>query len=196
MKTKIILSFSIVILILAATCGVLKHRADKLKAEKSRIEQNQKALLTDVERYVTKDSMNGLRIEALVFSEKELKKYAGDLTARLEERNIRIKDLESALATHSTMKIDTFVMVKDSIVRDTLYKCIRYHDKWNDLDVCHDGRRAQIMMEVRDSLTVLVSVNYTKKFLWWKWKPQGSLVDILNENDKVRIDNAKIITTK
>ena len=139
--------------------------------ERKRVESNQYALMGEIERWKTKDSLNVASVERLIFSKKELEAYNSELTEIVKEQGVRINRLQSI--TQTGVKTETVIktVVKDSliivdnIVVDT-FRCIDYISPYLDLSGCFENDNifhGEIVS--RDTLTQIV--HRVPKFEFW-----------------------------
>lgn len=178
--------------LLACICFLCRQNSD-LKKEKDRLEQNQRTLSSDLKRYLTKDSLNGVQIRALNLSKSELEEYQAELVKRLDDRNIKIKNLLAALNTETEVRIDTILEVRT----DTLYLgCVEYDDGYNKVKACYSkDNKAHLTLSVKDSIDIILHNHYKHRFLWWQWGSKTTLADVITHNPHSQISGAKIIFT-
>ena len=70
--------------------------------ERRRLEANQHSLLTDVEYYRTRDSLSAAGVERLRLTDREFRRYAGELERTVEDLQLKVRRLQSASRTAVT----------------------------------------------------------------------------------------------
>lgn len=191
LKSKIIIIFvlaSVVMITLQAL------RIGSLNEERNRYRANTTALLQDVERYRTQDSLNVAKVGVLSLKVAELEKYRAEDADLVESLKIRNKDLEQMTKAQTRMIADLHGTVADTVVIvkevvDSTAFSLSVHDAWIDLhglvyDGCFDGT-----LVVRDSLVIVESVK-RKRFLGFLWrtkKVKSRSVDVVSKNPYTEI---------
>lgn len=147
---------------------------NRLTAERERYAGNAAALLSDVERYRVRDSLNAARVQSLELTVKEFERFRADDAALIKQLKQRNRDLAAVNKTQSQTIIDlravprdTVVMVRDSIITPAV--AVHCGDAWYNFDGLLTKDEFTGKMEHRDSLLLVESVRY-KRFLWWKTK--------------------------
>lgn len=168
--------------------GMQALRIKSLTGERDRYRSNTTALLRDVERYRTSDSLNAVKTEVLSLKLSEMERYRAEDLKTIESLKLRKKDLEQVttmqMQTIADLRgtvADTVVMVRE--VRDTV-QVLHVSDEWIDLhgivaDGAFDGT-----LEVRDSIYIVESVT-RKRFLGFLWrtkKVKARSVDVVSKN--------------
>ena len=111
------------ILATAIAIIVSTNRINRLTYERDRYKGNAATLLTDVQRYRVRDSLNAARVESLELTVKEYERFRADDAELIRELKARNRDLAAVNKTQSQTIIDlratprdTVVLVRDSIV--------------------------------------------------------------------------------
>lgn len=184
------------ILLAAVGCGVILLQAvhiEGLRDERDRHRSNASALLQDVERYRTSDSLNAAKAEVLSLKLSELERYRAEDMKVIESLKIRKKDLEQVTAIQLQTIADLRGTVADTIVmerevHDTV-QVLHVSDEWVDLhgivaDGAFDGT-----LEVRDSIYIVESVQRARflGFLWRTKRIKSREVDVMNKNPYTEI---------
>lgn len=163
-------------------------RIKSLTGERDRYRSNTTALLRDVERYRTSDSLNAVKTEVLSLKLSEMERYRAEDLKTIESLKLRKKDLEQVTTMQMQTIVDlrgtvadTVVMVRE--VRDTV-QVLHVSDEWIDLhgivaDGAFDGT-----LEVRDSIYIVESVQRARflGFLWRTKRVKSREVDVVNKN--------------
>lgn len=160
--------------ILAAAMAfiLLNQRIARLTDERDRYKRNSESLMSDVEQYRVRDSLNAARVQGMELTLKEYERFRADDAALINSLKARNKDLAAVNKTQSETIIDLQAMARDTvvIVRDSIQiPAVAVHcgDEWFDFDgVLADGQFTGTLNN-RDSLILAETVKY-KRFLFWK----------------------------
>lgn len=148
-------------------------RITRLTDERNRYERNTETLLSDVEHYRVRDSLNAARVQSLELTVQEYERFRADDAALIKELKQRNRDLAAVNKTQSQIIIDLRAIPRDTVViRDSVrVPAVAVHcgDAWFDFDGLLTEDEFTGKMEHRDSLLLVESVRY-KRFLWWKTK--------------------------
>ena len=150
------------------------RKIERLTAERDRYAGNTAALLSDVERYRVRDSLNAARVQSLELTVKEYERFRADDAALIKQLKQRNRDLAAVNKTQSQTIIDLRAIPRDTVVlvRDSVrVPAVAVHcgDAWYNFDGLLTKDEFTGKMEHRDSLLLVESVRY-KRFLWWKTK--------------------------
>lgn len=150
------------------------RKIERLTAERDRYAGNTAALLSDIERYRVRDSLNAARVQSLELTVKEYERFRADDAALIKQLKQRNRDLAAVNKTQYQTIIDlratpkdTVVLVRDSIITPAV--AVHCGDAWYNFDGILTKDEFTGKMEHRDSLLLVESVRY-KRFLWWKTK--------------------------
>ena len=162
--------------ILAAAIAfiLLNQRIARLTDERDRYAGNSAALLSDVEHYRVRDSLNAARVQSLELTVKEYERFRADDAELIRSLKQRNRDLAAVNKTQSQTIIDLRAVPRDTVVlvRDSIQvPAVAVHcgDAWYNFDGILTKDEFTGKMEHRDSLLLVESVRY-KRFLWWKTK--------------------------
>ena len=168
------LLFAAVVIVAALAVIWADWKINRLTAERDRYAGNTAALLSDVERYRVRDSLNAARVQSLELTVKEYERFRADDAALIKQLKQRNRDLAAVNKTQSQTIIDlravprdTVVLVRDSIITPAV--AVHCGDAWYNFDGILTKDEFTGKMEHRDSLLLVESVRY-KRFLWWKTK--------------------------
>lgn len=172
MKKYLILAAVAIVAALAVIWA--DRKIERLTAERDRYAGNTAALLSDVERYRVRDSLNAARVQSLELTVKEYERFRAEDAALIKQLKQRNRDLAAVNKTQSQTIIDlravprdTVVLVRDSIITPAV--AVHCGDAWYNFDGLLTKDEFTGKMEHRDSLLLVESVRY-KRFLWWKTK--------------------------
>lgn len=182
--------------ILAVAIAVIltNKRIEQLTAERDRYKGNTAALLSDVELFKIRDSMNAARVESLQLTIKEFERFRADDAELIRELKARNRDLSAVNTTQSQTIIDlkatprdTVIIVRDSIVTPAV--AVHCGDAWFDFDGLLTKDQFTGTLANRDSLLLAETVKY-KRFLGVLWKTkrvQDRRVDVVSRNPHTQI---------
>lgn len=158
---------------LFALIAIQGNRIQALQTERDKYARNTDALLTDVENYKTRDSLNAARVGVLELQLSEFERYReadAALIRSLQMKNRELQDVTTAqlatIVTLSEIPKDTVVLIDSIPVPATV---VHSGDEWYQFDgVMTEGHFAGTLA-VYDSLLSVETVQY-KRFLLWKTK--------------------------
>lgn len=169
-RAKILLGVAV---LLAAILVFQHYKIKSLSRGVERYKENTEVLQSDIERYKTKDSLNGVRVRGLELTIEEFERYRAqdaEIIKTLKQRN---RDLESVNNIQSQTIIDLRAMPKDTvIIRDSVpipAKSVRCGDEWFDFEGLLTETDFSGRLEHRDSLIISETVQH-KRFLGFLWK--------------------------
>ena len=173
MKKWFYIVIAAAILAVVAIIWGQSSRITRLTDERNRYERNTETLLSDVEHYRVRDSLNAARVQSLELTVKEYERFRADDAALIKELTQRNRDLAAVNKTQSQTIIKLRAIPRDTVViRDSVrVSAVAVHcgDAWYNFDGLLTKDEFTGKMEHRDSLLLVESVRY-KRFLWWKTK--------------------------
>lgn len=169
-------------------------RITRLKDERNRYERNTETLLSDVEHYRVRDSLNAARVQSLELTVKEYERFRADDAALIKELQQRNRDLAAVNKTQSQTIIDLRAIPRDTVVlfRDSVrVPAVAVHcgDAWFDFDGLLTEKEFTGTLANRDSLVIAESVKY-KRFLGFLWKTRkvkDRQLDVVSKNPHTEI---------
>lgn len=187
---------AVVAVILAATIAVIwaNRTIDRLTAERDRYKGNTETLLSDVEHYRVRDSLNAARVQSLELTVKEYERFRADDAALIKELKQRNRDLAAVNKTQSQTIIDlraiprdTVVLVRDSIITPAV--AVHCGDAWFDFDGILTADQFTGTLKNRDSLLLAETVKYRRflGFLWKTRKVEDRQLDVVSKNPHTEI---------
>lgn len=149
------------------------NRIRDLESERNKYRENTESLLTDIERFRVRDSLNAARVQSLELTAKEYERFRAEDARLIRELESRNRDLAAVSKTQSETIIDLISAPKDTvIIRDSVQlPATAFHcgDAWFDFNgVLADGEFSGTLSS-RDSLLLSETVKY-KRFLRFLWK--------------------------
>lgn len=184
------------ILIIASVFMIGKVRS--LKKERDRLENNQTALLSDVEYYKTESGKNAASVQKLELTKSELEKHCIDLTQTVKDLGIKVKRLQSASTTVTKTEVEIQTVVHDSIVyrdRPVILKTINWKDPWIKLDGILDGEDFSAKIQSIDTLNHIAH-RVPKKFLFFRFGTKAVRLEVVNKNPHSQIVHTEYIELK
>lgn len=179
-------------------------RIKKLKSEKDKYQNNTESLLSEIESYKTKDSLNAIKVGVLQLKVSEFEKYRAEDAELIKSLQVKNRDLQSVTTTQLETINELKGKIKDSIVYvevegkiDTLIlKCVDIVDPWFELHGCIDSNNDFNGSYVnRESLLITYTVKY-KRFLGFLWKTRkikDRSVDAVSKNPSTNIIDLEFI---
>lgn len=162
--------------IVAAFFVIYLLQLQQTKALREKIAQEQRnttALMSDIETYKVKDSLNAARIQSLELSLKDFERFRSedaDLIRQLKNRNAELKSInkaqEQTIISLSSIPKDTIIIVDSIPIRAKKVQC---GDYWYSFEGILTDDRFEGTLENRDSILIAESVSY-KRFLFWNTK--------------------------
>lgn len=194
MKTWVKFAVLAVVIIAAAISVIWADRTiNRLTAERDKYRNNTETLLSDVETYRVRDSLNAARVQSLELSVKEFERFRAADAALIKQLKARNRDLAAVNKTQSQTIIELQAAPRDTfIVRDSIpIPAVAVHcgDAWFDFDGLLTATEFTGTLANRDSLVVAESVQY-KRFLGFLWKTnkvKDRRVDVVSKNPHTSI---------
>ena len=181
---------AVVAVILAATIAVIwaDRTIERLTAERDRYKGNTETLLSDVEKYRVRDSLNAARVQSLELTVKEYERFRADDAALIKSLKAKNRDLAAVNKTQSQTIIDLQAIPRDTvIIRDSIpIPAVAVHcgDAWFDFDGILTAEQFTGTLANRDSLVLAETVKY-KRFLGFLWKTrkiEDRQLDVISKN--------------
>ena len=185
----------VAVVILAAAIAVIMvdKKIDRLTAQRDKYRNNTETLLSDVETYRVRDSLNAARVQSLELNVKEFERFRAADAALIKQLKARNRDLAAVNKTQSQTIIELQAAPRDTfIVRDTIpIPAVAVHcgDAWFDFDGLLTATEFTGTLANRDSLLIAESVQY-KRFLGFLWKTnkvKNRRVDVVSKNPHTSI---------
>ena len=192
MKKYLILAAVAIVAALAVIWA--DRKIEKLTAERDRYAGNTAALLSDVERYRVRDSLNAARVQSLELTVKEYERFRADDAALIKQLKQRNRDLAAVNKTQSqtiidlrATPVDTVVLVRDSIITPAV--AVHCGDAWFDFDGILTADKFTGTLKNRDSLLLAETVKYRRflGFLWKTRKVEDRKLDVVSKNPHTEI---------
>ena len=150
--------------------------------EKERFEANQTTLMTSLNNFKFRDSLNAVENGRLKLSISELKELREADFKLIKELKLRPKDVE----TITIVKVVT----RDSIIFQLKDSCINYESEWTKVSGCIGDT---LSIETSDSIAFIAHKEYKHKFLFFRWGLERAKVKIINFNPRSSVKSAEWI---
>lgn len=173
-----------------------------IRIERDRYRANTEALLTGVQEYQIRDSLNAARIGVLELTEKELRKRIGEDEKIISELKGRNKELQGIAEASLNTGDSIIVSVRDTIIRrDTAYieiPCIDVAERWFEMHGCIDEGYFVGYYQARDSIILIESVQRARflGILWKIKKIKKRDFSIISKNPHTKIEGFEVIRIK
>lgn len=155
-------------------------------------QQTVQALMVDVERYRTSDSLNAAKASVLSLRLSEMERYRAADMKLIESLKVKKKELEQVtsvqLQTIAALKgqvRDSVVIVHNTVSLVDSVQVLDVSDEWIDLHgVIYQDGSFDGTLEVRDSLLVVETVQRARflGFLWRTKRVKSREVDVVSKS--------------
>ena len=179
---KFFITCIIILFILLAAVTMLYNITLK---EKERFEANQTTLMTSLNNFKFRDSLNAVENGRLKLSISELKELREADFKLIKELKLRPKDVE----TITKVKVVT----RDSIIFQLKDSCINYESEWTKINGCIGDT---LSIETSDSIAFIAHKEYKHKFLFFRWGLERAKVKIINFNPRSSVKSPEWIDLK
>lgn len=184
----------VAVVILSAAIAVIwvDKKIDRITAQRDKYRNNTETLLSDVETYRVRDSLNAARVQSLELTVKEFERFRADDAALIKQLKARNRDLAAVNKTQTQTIIDLRAIPRDTTIRDTIpIPAVAVHcgDAWFDFTGVLTRDEFTGKLSNRDSLVVAETVQY-KRFLGFLWKTKqvkNRRVDVVSKNPHTSI---------
>ena len=193
-RTKIEIGVAVLLAAILLFCAGQQRRIKQLAAERDRYRTNTETLLSDVQTYRVRDSLNAARVQSLELTVKEYERFRADDAALIKQLKQRNRDLAAVNKTQSQTIIDlravpkdTVVLVRDSIITPAV--AVHCGDAWFDFDGILTADQFTGTLSNRDSLLLAETVKYKRflGFLWKTHKVKDRQIDCVSKNPHTEI---------
>lgn len=153
--------------------------------EKERFEANQTTLMTSLNNFKFRDSLNAVENGRLKLNLSELKELREADFKLIKELKLRPKDVE----TITKVKVVT----RDSVIFQLKDSCINYESEWTKVSGCIGDT---LSIETSDSIAFIAHKEYKHKFLFFRWGLERAKVKIINFNPRSSVKSPEWIDLK
>lgn len=177
--------FIICIIILFILLAAVTRLYNVTLKEKERFEANQTTLMTSLNNFKFRDSLNAVENGRLKLNLSELKELREADFKLIKELKLRPKDVE----TITKVKVVT----RDSIIFQLKDSCINYESEWTKVSGCIGDT---LSIETSDSIAFIAHKEYKHKFLFFRWGLERAKVKIINFNPRSNVKSPEWIDLK
>jgi len=175
------------------------------RKERDRYHRNSDALLSEIDTYKTKDSLNAARVQGLELKMSEYKKFMAEDAKLIASLKTKVKDLDRVVKSQNqtiyqlhSVPVDTVIVYKDTVGNEIKEEARAVHcgDAWYDFDGVITKTSFTGKMESRDSIVIAESIEY-KRFLGFLWKTKrikNRTMDVVSKNPHTKVLGANFIT--
>ena len=153
--------------------------------EKERFEANQTTLMTSLNNFKFRDSLNAVENGRLKLNLSELKELREADFKLIKELKLRPKDVETITKVKVVTRDSIFFQLKDS--------CINYESEWTKVSGCIGDT---LSIETSDSIAFISHKEYKHKFLFFRWGLDRAKVKIINFNPRGSVKSPEWIDLK
>lgn len=182
---------------LLAFVGFQQKAIGNLKQERNRYERNTESLLVDVEQYKTRDSLNAAKVGALELTVREYERFRAADAELIKTLQTKNRNLTAVTTTQMQTIMELSTTPRDTVViRDSVaIPAIALHtgDAWYDFDGLLTDSEFTGTLAVRDSLTLVESVQYKRfwGFLWKTKQVRNRQLDVVSKCPYTKILNCE-----
>jgi len=188
-----------VVIAVLTVITIQSHTIKSLRADRDKYKGNSEALLGDVVKYRTSDSLSAAKVESLELTVKEYQRFRAEDVATIQTLELKNRDLAAINKSQSQTIIELSTAARDTtIIRDSIpIPAVALHcgDAWFDFDgLLADGQFTGTLAN-RDSLILVESVKY-KRFLGFLWKTRkikDRELDVVSKNPHTEIQSIEHI---
>ena len=193
-RTKIEIGIAAALVAILCLVFFQYRKIQQLTGERNRYKGNTETLLSDVETYRVRDSLNAARVQSLELTVKEYERFRADDAELIRSLKAKNRDLAAVNKTQSQTIVELSAIPRDTVivVRDSIQvPAVAVHcgDAWFDFDGLLTKEQFTGTLANRDSLIVAESVKYKRflGFLWKTHKVEDRRVDVVSKNPHTAI---------
>lgn len=195
MKKWIIIG--VIALLIGGTIYFQQIRIKKLREEVRVKTNNESVLLGENEMYRVNDSLQAVSVGVLTLKLKDYERFRSEDAAVISQLRGKLKDAETLITMQSVtiqefegMAVDTVIKWRDRPPEPG--RRMEASDQWGSVWCEVIGDEFKAGYSSVDSLYAKRHVEYQKRFLWWKWKPQERW-EFMNANPNNKILGGEVI---
>lgn len=173
--------------------GIEGFAIHKIKQDRNRNARNVEILLSDVEQYQTRDSLNAAKVGALELTLSEYKRYRAADASTIKSLQAKNRDLTAITNAQMATIMELSAQPKDTIIiRDSVAipaVAVRTGDAWYDFKGLLTDSGFTGTLAVRDSLLLVETVKYKRCFFFKTKKIKNRQLDVVSKNPHTKIVN-------
>lgn len=203
MKKYLIIAAIALAVAAVVTIWVQRSRINTLTVERDKYRTNTEALLQEVSRYQTKDSLNAAKVGVFELKLSEFEKYRASDAELIKTLQTKNRELERVTTTQMETINELRATVRDSVVYlpgdtvTTVLRCVDIVEPYFELHGCAtpDGQFTGTHIN-RDSLLIVETVQYKRwlGFLWKTKKIKNRQIDVVSKNPATKILGVEFVT--
>lgn len=197
---RVLIKAGVAVIVLLAFI-FLWNRYRSARKECERLAANQRTLLSDVDFYRTRDSLSAAGVERLTLTNREFRRYAGELERTVEDLQLKVRRLQAASRTAVSTAYPVEVRLRDTmIMRDTVavedtLRRLHYVSPWLTLDGLISDTVFRGRIESRDTLVQVVH-RVPRRFWFIRWGTKAIRQEVTTRNPYSRITYTEYIELK
>ena len=184
---KLLFWVAIVAILVATVCGI---KLSNIKEDYKRLQQNQQALLCDVETYKTKNDEWAATTKILELEVSELRTARTKDAAKIKELGIRLRHAESYAKSVTHLRSSTTLPLRDTIIVHDTMKIFRSEQPNNQLHGIIHNDSITYAIESIDTIYQIVH-RVPRRFLFFRFGTKAIHQDVWTSNA-----NSKIVYTE
>lgn len=155
--------------------------------------RNTRALLEDLKRWKTRDSLSAVRTYALELSTEEIRRYANEQADLAERLQLRLNEVDRI--AHTELEVNVELEGRMEIREDSLWHYVSPPSPHLEFEQTLNPASQEFAATIRIpvTLTSFVVPEYRHRFLWWKWKLIGIQGITTTDNPHVEITGHRYI---
>lgn len=184
-------------LVLSGVIGYQHNRIRRLN-ETVRIKSNNEAvLLGENEMYRINDSLQAVSVGVLTLKLKDYERFRSEDAAVISQLRGKLKDAQTLITVQSVTIREFEGRAADTVIKwvdrpPEPGKRMEASDRWGSVWCELIGDEFKAGYSSVDSLYAKRHVEYQRRFLWWKWKPQERW-EFMNANPNNKILGGEVI---
>lgn len=204
MKKYLYAAVAIAIAILVGVCAWQGRELTRAKEERTRLLNNQNALLEEIDLYETAEGKSAASVQALQLTCDELRRHYLEKCQEVKDLGLKVSRLQSLSSTSTQTSVIVKTELKDSIVyevRDNVvYVDSLKHFEWRDppwVAVAGTIRNGMVDLDVASVDTLVQIVHRVpKRFLFIKYGTKAIRQEVVSKNPHTRIVYSEYIELK
>ena len=162
----------------------------RLTTEKERLQLNQQALLSRIERYRTDSGRSAIACQRLTLHHEELRAAKAELAAEVKALRIRLSRVESIAKTASRSELRFVAPLTDTMLVGMADSCpqrlLTWRDAWTEVRGCIRRDSAEVSILSRDTLVQIV---HRVPHRWWffRWGTRAIRQEVVSRNPHTQL---------
>lgn len=199
MKTQIIKYGIVAALIIALFASI--RQCNHVQQERNRLDNNQNVLLSDIERYKVRDSLNAVSVGVLTMKVDEFGRYFSDMEAMIKDMGVKLRRVESISQTalessyhlQATARDTTVVIVQpDSTKQEVPAQVIKYEDPHISFHGMIADQQFYGDIKTQDTLFQIIH-RVPRKFLFFRWGTKEFRQEVVSSNPYSNITYNRVL---